>query len=102
METCIACGMPLVNKEDFGTNTSDGSVCIHCSNEDGSIKSCETIFEGGVQFFLSSIPDMDRSFAERIVRKNMNRLVYWEKNKTGCLEGEEASDEEFQMVLSKL
>ncbi len=102
MTTCFACSMPINAQSDKGAETSDGVACVHCSNADGTLKTCEEIFEGGVQFFLASIPGTDRELAEKLVRKNMNNLPYWQQNKCNCLEGEEASDEEFQAALAKL
>ncbi len=92
MKTCIACSEPL----------NEGSVCEHCATADGGVKSCGEIFEGGVQYFMGAVPGADRAFAEKLVRKNMNKLPYWKGNGCGCLEGEEASDEEFEKVLGGL
>jgi hypothetical protein len=80
----------------------DGEVCIHCAMPDGTVKSCEDVFEGGVQFFLGAIPGTDRALAERLTRKNMNGLPHWQKNKGACLEGDQASDEEFGQAMAKL
>ena len=94
--------MPLENESDIGAVTESGSVCIHCANADGTVKSCEEIFAGGIQFFLSAIPGADQSLAERIVRKNMSLLPYWNDKHSACLEGESASDEEFAAAMSAL
>ncbi len=102
MKICISCGMPLDNTENIGAELDDGMVCIHCSTHDGQVKSCEEIFEGGVKFFMQIIPDARRDLAERLTRKNMNRLPYWQHNKADCLNGDEASDEEFAEMMAKL
>ena len=102
MDSCISCSMPLINPADIGAKTADGSACIHCSNPDGTIKSCEEVFEGGVQFFMDSIPGTERALAERLTRKNMNNLPYWQKNGTDILQGEEATDEEFQEMMGRM
>lgn len=52
MQICIACSMPMNKKEDFGNHNITSQACIHCTNRDGSIKSCEEIFDGGVEFFM--------------------------------------------------
>lgn len=101
MKSCLTCGMPLVNKEDFPGCDENGDFCIHCVNEDGSLKTCEEIFDGGVQFFMETVGD-DRSLAERLTRKNMRQLPYWQDNFCAALEGEEATEEEFQFALAKL
>lgn len=103
METyCISCGMPLNNEADIGKKIDQGSLCKFCVNEDGSVKSCEEVFEGGVEFFSNSVPGVDRELAQRLTRKNMKNQPYWQGAKNGCLEGTEATDEEFQTVLDKL
>lgn len=103
MKTCIACGMPLEGEhaEHLGIQTADGAVCIHdCVN--GEMKDPNDIFEGGVQFFLSASGGNDRALAERLTRKNMNSLEYWKNNPIEMLKGPEATDEEFDAVMSKL
>lgn len=100
MKTCITCGMPLEGEhaDAFGMDTPDGPVCIH-DIENGQIKKPEDIFEGGVQFFLSLSPDQDRELAERLTRKNMKSLPYWQQRPFDLLEGPEATDEEFQAAM---
>lgn len=102
MKTCIACGMPLENEQDVGIETKDGLACIHCIDENKNIKNCTEIFAGGVQFFIDSVAGTDKNFAEKIVRKNMKSLPYWQNKNEEILTGEEATDEEFQEFLLKL
>jgi hypothetical protein len=98
---CQACGMPLAKKEDFARGDEKSNFCIHCVNTDGSVKPCEDIFEGGVQFFLSQIKG-DRKIAEKITRKNMSKQPYWQGKDCPILQGEMATDEEFAEALKKL
>jgi hypothetical protein len=98
---CQACGMPLIKKEDFANGDENALFCAYCVNEDGSVKSCEDIFEGGVQYFMTQI-DNDRALAERLTRKNMGALPYWKDKQCEVLQGEMATDEEFATVLEKL
>lgn len=101
-KTCISCGMPLNNKEDFGIETKMGPLCKYCINEDGSVKACVEIFTGGVKFFMDTIPGTDKELAERITRKNMSIQPYWQGKEEECLKGDQATDEEFQEALAKL
>jgi hypothetical protein len=101
MKHCKACGMPLEKKEDFAKGDTSADFCLHCTDADGTVKSVEEIFEGGVQFFMNSI-ESDRSMAERITRKNMLSLLYWQENNSDVLKGEVATDQEFSEVLKKL
>lgn len=93
--------MPMEKKEDFGNKDENCQSCVHCTNPDGSVLSCEEVFEGGVEFF-KNIPGVDTELAERITRKNMNALPYWQEHGNDVLKGEEATDEEFRSVLEKL
>ena len=102
METCIACSMPLMKPDEKGCDTKDGPVCVHCARPEGGIKSCEEIFEGGVAFFLSATGSTDRILAEKLVRKTMNGLSYWQKHPCSCLKGEQASDAEFAAAMAQL
>ena len=94
--------MPLEKESDVGNKIDQGLLCQYCINEDGSAKTCQEIFDGGVEFFCSSVPGTDKDLAERVVRKNMNQLPFWQGKDEVCLQGEEATDEEFKNVLEKL
>jgi len=98
---CLTCGMPLIEKEDFAGGDENAKFCLHCVDENGSVKSCQEIFEGGVQFFLSQIGG-ERKMAEKITRKNMKGLKYWQDKDCSILQGETATDEEFIEALKKL
>lgn len=101
MKTCLACGMPLIEKDDFSQGDEKADFCKFCTNQDGSVKSCKEIFEGGVSYFLSNVTK-ERSLAEKIVRKNMSQLPYWKDKECELLKGEMVSDEEFGEVVKKL
>jgi len=101
MKNCSTCGMPLEKPEDFVQGDENSEFCQYCVKEDGTVKSCTDIFEGGVEFFLSTLGD-DRGLAERLCRKNMNRLPYWQDEACECLQGAVASDEEFAAAMEKL
>lgn len=98
---CAACGMPLTKKEDFAQGDENSNFCLYCANADGSVKSCEEIFEGGVQFFMSQLGG-ERSMAEKITRKNMSGLPYWQDKNCEILKGGTATDEEFAEAMRKL
>lgn len=98
---CQACEMPLEEKEDFAGEDETANLCCFCGNADGSMKTCKEIFEGGVQFFLSQLKG-DREMAEKITRKNMNTVPYWQDKDCEILKGEMATDEEFAEAMKKL
>lgn len=93
--------MPLVKKEDYALGDESSLFCVHCVNADGSLKSGDEIFEGGVQFFQSSLGG-ERALAERITRTNMSRLPYWQERPFDKLRGEMASDSEFRSAMERL
>lgn len=99
---CVACGMPLEKKEDIASEIDEGILCKFCVNVNGKVKSSKEIFEGGVRFFMNFIPGVDKNLAERMTRKNMNKLPYWRGKEEECLKGEEATEEEFKENLDKL
>lgn len=98
---CSSCGMPLTKKEDFALGDESSEFCLYCVHEDGSVKSCEEVFEGGVGFFMGAT-GAPRDLAERLTRKNMNQQSYWQGKDESVLHGEEASDEEFEEALKDL
>jgi hypothetical protein len=98
---CEACGMPLTKKEDFAGGDENSDFCLYCANADGSVKSCEEIFEGGVQYFMGQIGG-NREMAEKITRKNMGGLPYWQGKDCEVLKGEAATDEEFAEALKNI
>jgi len=102
MQTCIACGMPLESPAVVGAELEKGPACVHCVTSEGTLKSCEEIFNGGVEFFLSSAGLTDRALAERVTRKNMKLQPAWQEGTFACLDGVEATDEEFEAVMAKL
>lgn len=101
-EDCISCGMPLDDDEDLGIETEDGLFCKYCIDSNDIPRSAEEIFEGGVEFFMHSIPWVDRILAEKVTRKNMNKQPFWEGKKDKCLIWDEATDDEFDAVLERL
>jgi len=98
---CEACGMPLTKKEDFTQGDENSKFCLYCVNADGSVKSCDEIFEGGVGYFMSQLGG-DRKMAEKVTRKNMNTQSYWQGKDCAILKGETATDEEFAEAMKKL
>jgi len=99
--SCSTCGMPLVNKEDFAGGDENAEFCVHCVNVDGSVKSCEEIFNGGVEFFLSQFGG-SREEVEKLTRKNMLQQPYWQGKDCSVFQGPVATDEEFAAMMAKL
>lgn len=98
---CAACGMPLDSKDLIGLSIENHTFCVYCVDDKKEVRSCKEIFEGGIRFFVDRRV-ADRSLAERVTRKNMRMLRYWQDKQDPCLDGELASDEEFETVMLKL
>ena len=101
MKFCAACSMPLESSELIGLETGTDAFCIHCVDDNKAVRSCADIFNGGIQFFMQHV-GLDQALAERVTRKNMNMLPYWQDKRDTCLDGEVASEAEFAAVLAKL
>jgi len=98
----MACSMPLEDQSLVAGENDYGKYCIYCANEEGDLKNGKEIFQAGVEFFMSAIPDANQELAERLVRKNMKSLKYWQKNPIDELNGAEATDSEFRENIQKL
>ncbi len=86
---------------DIALELAEGPVCKF-DVESGKVKSAEDIFEGGVEFFAGAATAGDRSLAERLTRKNMKSLPYWQKRPFAKLDGPEATEAEYVAMVSKL
>ncbi len=89
------------HKDDIGLETSEGLVCIN-DCEDGDIKEPEDIFADGVAFFADKAADGDFDLAERLTRKNMLKLPYWQHNPCEELDGPLATEDEFEEAMARL
>lgn len=73
---CIACGMPMVNTEDFALADPTKEYCKHCAREDGSMQSYEEKVESLTQFVIKT-----QGYAESAARKTvialMEKLPAW-------------------------
>ncbi len=103
MRSCITCGMPFEGDHvsDIGLELPDGPVCKF-DVQDGKLKSSKEIFDGGVLFFAAEVTQGDNILAEKLTRKNMKSLIYWQHHPFAELEGVEATDEEFAEAMMKL
>ena len=70
-------------------------------NSDGSIKSCEEVFDAGVGFFMAQTW-ANNILAEKIIRKNMRKLQHRQGEEHEILEGPIATDDEFSELLQRM
>ena len=73
---CMSCGMPMTKSEDFGGGNPANIYCVHCSKPDGSLKSYEEVFEGMVNYMMTS-QKMDKKNAESMAKEHMSKMPAW-------------------------
>ena len=76
IKACMSCGMPMTRLEDFGGGNPENLYCVYCSNRDGSLKSYKEVFEGMVNFMMTS-QKMDRDTAESAGKEHMAKMPAW-------------------------
>lgn len=103
MKICSTCGMPLEGNHagDLGLELAEGPVC-RFDIENGEVKSADAIFLGGVEFFAGAATDGDRELAARVTRRNMKQLPYWQTRPFAELDGEQATDAEWDAAMAKM
>ena len=74
--TCIACGMPMSNPEDFAQGDITRSYCRYCARPDGSMQSYDEKIVS-LAGFLVKTQGMDPSAATATARDIMSRLPAW-------------------------
>jgi uncharacterized glyoxalase superfamily protein PhnB len=75
-KACMSCGMPMTKVEDFGGGNPENLYCVYCSTSDGRLKNREEVFQGMVNFMMTS-QKMDRETAERAVEERMSKMPAW-------------------------
>ena len=103
MKSCITCSMPFEGNHanDIGLETSEGPICVH-DVEEGKMKGPTEIFEGGVQWYMGAVTNGVRDLAERLCRKNMNSLPYWQQHPDPVLEGPQATEVEHAAAMANI
>jgi len=76
VKACMSCGMPIAKVEDFGGGNPEGLYCVYCSKPDGSLKTRAEVFQGMVNFMMTS-QKMDRETAEGAVKERMSKMPAW-------------------------
>ena len=77
MKTCIACGMPMVKKEEFAMGDTSKDYCVYCTRPDGSMQSYEEKLEGMTQFIIKT-QGFDEKAARNTAREMMAKLPAWQ------------------------
>ena len=76
MKRCVACGMPMNEKEDFALGDVQKNYCIHCAKEDGTMQSYEEKLESMTGFIIKT-QGLDQAVATETAKALMKRLPAW-------------------------
>lgn len=74
---CQSCGMPMREPQDFGGGRQDNLYCVHCSDEQGTLKPYEVVLEGMKDFAMRSM-GVSEAEALQMAREGMARLPAWQ------------------------
>ena len=69
MRICIACGMPMKEKEDFAMGDPGKDYCMHCARPDGSMQSYEEKLSGLTSFIVKT-QGFDENAARKAAKKH--------------------------------
>ena len=77
---CIACGMPMMNAEDFAMGDETLDYCRYCARLDGTMQSYEEKLDSMIRFVMKT-QDVDRKTARDIARESLADLPAWQNRK---------------------
>lgn len=76
MTNCIACGMPMEQKDDFAMGDTTKNYCKYCAREDGTMQDYDEKLEGMISFIVNT-QGLDASAAESTAKAMMANLPAW-------------------------
>lgn len=71
MESCQSCGMPLADAQP------GQMYCGYCTDDKGTLKPYEVVFEGTVQGYFMAMQKMSRKDAEQAAKKHLAAMPAW-------------------------
>ena len=77
MKICIACGMPMKEKDDFAMSDESKDYCKFCTRLDGTMQSYDEKLEGMTEFIVKT-QGLDKEAARNAARGMMARLPAWQ------------------------
>ena len=77
MKICIACGMPMKEKDDFAMSDESKDYCKFCVRPDGSMHSYDEKLEGMTEFIVKT-QGLDKEAARNAARGMMSKLPAWQ------------------------
>lgn len=80
MKECIACGMPMKEKEDFALGDIMKNYCKFCAREDGSMQSYDEKLISLTNFIIKT-QGLEENVASLTVKSMMSKLKAWNNEK---------------------
>jgi len=71
MESCQSCGMPLSDAEP------GQMYCGYCTDEKGTLRPYEQVFEGTVSGYFMEMQKMERKAAEKAAKDHLAKMPAW-------------------------
>jgi len=75
-KNCIACGMPMEQKEDFAQQDTGKDYCVHCARPDGRMQSYQEKLDSLTGFIVKT-QGFEPSQAREMARGMMAKLPAW-------------------------
>jgi len=76
VKTCIACGMPMKNAEDYPGGDTSLDYCVHCARPDGSMQSYDEK-AASMAAFIVRTQGLDEGVALATAKEMMAKLPAW-------------------------
>ncbi len=76
MKSCIACGMPMVKREDFALGDESKDYCTYCSRPDGSMQSYNEKLDSMTGFIIRT-QGFDVKAARLAAVEMLSKLPAW-------------------------
>lgn len=73
---CESCTMPMKKIEDFGGGNPHSRFCVHCTYDDGKLKTYEDMVAGLVHL-IKMDTGKDTKVATKIAKENLKKIPLW-------------------------
>jgi hypothetical protein len=77
-KVCISCGMPMEKPGHFPLDDERKDFCLHCSREDGTMKSYHEAL-AGMSDFIVRTQGQDAATALEMARSHMAKMPAWKE-----------------------
>ncbi|MBC1574518.1 AraC family transcriptional regulator [Listeria booriae] len=77
MKNCIACGMPLREKEDYPLGDESKDYCKHCAHKDGSMQTYDEKLESMAAFVIKT-QGLNEDVAKKVAAEQLKGLPAWQ------------------------